>query len=111
MAENFNVSIPFIQLVRCLKRHFCCLNNIQVEIRVRESRFGRALVLNTTVSSGGYVLGFRVDPSEKLVDLVQEIKSLHQVFSEAPLLGIRHHIEEKVGMWISSTGFYEVTLI
>ena len=35
-------------------------------IKVRDSKFGHALVVETTPRSGGYVLGFRVDPYEKL---------------------------------------------
>lgn len=51
LAENFNVSIPYLQMA---------------SIRVRESKFGPALVIETTSQSGGYILGFRVDPKEKL---------------------------------------------
>jgi hypothetical protein len=35
-------------------------------VRVRESRFGLALVIETTPRSGSYVLGFRLDPAEAL---------------------------------------------
>ena len=35
-------------------------------IRIRDSKFGLALVLETSQQSGGYVLGFRIDPVEKL---------------------------------------------
>ena len=41
--------------------------------------FGPALVVNTTQRSGGYILGFRVDPAEKLKDIFKEIDSLFQV--------------------------------
>lgn len=51
LAENFNVSIPYLQIKA---------------IKVRDSKFGHALVVETTPRSGGYVLGFRVDPYEKL---------------------------------------------
>jgi len=47
LAENFNVSIPYLQMK---------------SINVRNSKFGQALVIETTASSGGYILGFRADP-------------------------------------------------
>lgn len=31
-------------------------------IKVRDSKFGQALVIETTAASGGYVLGFKIDP-------------------------------------------------
>ena len=46
LSESFNVSLPWIQ-VKC--------------VRVRESKYGTALVLETSEHSGGYVLGFKVD--------------------------------------------------
>lgn len=36
---------------------------------MRDSKFGHALVVETTPSSGGYILGFRVDPKEKLSEV------------------------------------------
>jgi len=42
LVETFNVSIPYMQIA---------------SVRVRESKFGQALVVETHSSSGGYVLG------------------------------------------------------
>merc|ERR1711988_1190732 len=50
LAENFNVSIPYLQMKL---------------VRVRDSKFGQALVVETSVRSGSYILVFRVDPSER----------------------------------------------
>lgn len=47
LAANFNVSLPYIQIK---------------SLRLRDSKFGRALVLETYAKAGGYILGFRVDP-------------------------------------------------
>ena len=44
-----------VHVVRCQK-----------VIRVRDSRFGPALVIETTPRSGSYVLGFRCDPPDSL---------------------------------------------
>jgi len=53
------------------------------------------MVMETTPSSGGYVLGFRVDPVEKLKDLVQEIHSLYQVYHTNPIFGVEFKLEEE----------------
>lgn len=81
LAENFNVSIPYLQIKA---------------IKVRDSKFGHALVVETSPRSGGYILGFRVDPYEKLTEVFKEIKTLHEVYSQTPIFGIKYTIEEKV---------------
>ena len=40
--------------------------------------------------SGGYVLGFRVDPANKLGQVAKEISSLHSVYSEKPVFGVEY---------------------
>ena len=64
-------------------------------MKVRDSKFGVAMVMETSTSSGGYVLGFRVDPVEKLKDLVQEIHSLYQVYHTNPIFGVEYKLEEE----------------
>ena len=56
-AENFNVSVPYVQIRSAT---------------LRESKFGRCLVINTTQRSGGYVLGFRVEPAERLPTMLRK---------------------------------------
>mmetsp|Transcript_34818 Transcript_34818/g.66496 ORF Transcript_34818/g.66496 Transcript_34818/m.66496 type:complete len:356 (+) Transcript_34818:135-1202(+) len=80
LAENFNVSIPFLQMK---------------SIRIRDSKFGPALVIETTQRSGGYILGFRVDPQEKMQEVYKEIHSLWQVFSVNPIFGVEFVVEDK----------------
>ena len=80
LAENFNVSIPYVQMK---------------SVNVRDSKFGPALVVHTTQRSGGYILGFRVDPADKLKEIFQEIDSLFQVFSVNPIFGIEFSVEER----------------
>lgn len=71
LAENFNVSIPYIQIKT---------------IRIRDSKFGPALVIDTSSRSGSYVLGFRVDPAEKLAVVHKEITALFEtVIPSQPL--------------------------
>jgi Bardet-Biedl syndrome 5 protein len=62
---------------------------------VRDSKFGHALVIETSPRSGGYILGFRVDPYEKLREVYQEIKTLHDVYSITPIFGVKYTLEEK----------------
>ncbi|XP_012506130.1 PREDICTED: Bardet-Biedl syndrome 5 protein [Propithecus coquereli] len=46
-------------------------------------------------TSGGYVLGFKIDPVEKLQESVKEINSLHKVYSASPIFGVDYEMEEK----------------
>ena len=80
LAENFNVSIPYLQMK---------------VVRVRESKFGPALVVETSQRCGGYILGFRVDPAEQLAAVFQEVQSLHRVFSQTPVFGVDFSTEDK----------------
>lgn len=50
LSENFNVSCPWVQL-KC--------------IRIRESKYGMALVLETSDFSSNYVLGFQLTKLEE----------------------------------------------
>ncbi|XP_055702744.1 Bardet-Biedl syndrome 5 protein homolog [Phlebotomus papatasi] len=71
--ETFNMSLPYIQIAN---------------IQIRDSKYGLALVINTLKMSGGYVLGFRIDPPEKLHEIYKELTSLHTVYSETPIFGV-----------------------
>mmetsp|Transcript_8891 Transcript_8891/g.16350 ORF Transcript_8891/g.16350 Transcript_8891/m.16350 type:complete len:344 (-) Transcript_8891:176-1207(-) len=75
MAENFNISIPYMQLTN---------------MALRSSRFGRALVMRTTATSGNYTLGFRIDPESLLKTIHQEMSTLWQVYSKKPNFGVRY---------------------
>eukprot|EP01029_Cantina_marsupialis_P014370 TRINITY_DN3173_c0_g1_i1.p1 TRINITY_DN3173_c0_g1~~TRINITY_DN3173_c0_g1_i1.p1 ORF type:complete len:352 (+),score=54.05 TRINITY_DN3173_c0_g1_i1:28-1056(+) len=80
LAENFNVSIPYLQMK---------------SIKIRESKFGPALVVEASPKGGGYILGFRVDPADKLKAIYKEVLSLHKVFSQNPIFGVDFEVEEK----------------
>lgn len=66
LAENFNVSIPYMQIKAA---------------NVRNSKFGQALVLETRPSSGAYILGFRADPVERLEQIKKQVLKLWTVGS------------------------------
>ena len=80
LAENFNVSVPYLQIEK---------------LRVTPSKFGSALVIETRVTCGGYRLGFRIDPVEQLEAIFKEISSLYEVFAVNPIFGIEFNVEEK----------------
>lgn len=46
------------------------------------------MVIQTAETGGGYVLGFRIDPSERLTEIFKELISLHTVYTENPNFGI-----------------------
>eukprot|EP00949_MAST-11_sp_MAST-11-sp1_P004391 g4391.t1 len=79
LAENFNVSIPYMQIKN---------------IRVRSSRFGPALVVETRPGSGGYLLGFRLDPPDRLDEVYSQIESLYGIYSKKPFFGVEFTVEK-----------------
>uniref|UniRef100_A0A1I8JF34 Bardet-Biedl syndrome 5 protein homolog n=1 Tax=Macrostomum lignano TaxID=282301 RepID=A0A1I8JF34_9PLAT len=74
MNEAFNISVPYMQMK---------------SVRIKDSKFGLALVVETIAQSGGYVLGFRIDPADKLKSVAQELQSLQRVYSSDPVLGVQ----------------------
>ena len=83
LAENFNVSIPYLQIVG---------------VRVRESKFGPAFVVETSTHAGSYTLGFRVDPVSRLQDTYKEVHSLWKVYQNSdPFMGVEFQIEDTPG--------------
>ncbi|RZB40278.1 DUF1448 domain containing protein [Asbolus verrucosus] len=75
MNEGFNISLPYLQINA---------------IKVRDSKFGTALVVTSTEISGSYILGFRVDPEEKLNNLYKELISLHSIYKNNPVFGVEY---------------------
>ena len=80
LAPAFNVSIPFIQIKM---------------VRIKNSKFGTALVLDVHRQGGGFVLGFRLDPKEKLKQLYNELGSLWTAYKSRPNLGVKLLAEEQ----------------
>ena len=76
LNENFNVSLPWVQ-VKCIK--------------IRESKYGMALVIETSDFSGGYILGFRV---EKLEEAYTEVCNLFKTYSQSPVFGVECVVED-----------------
>lgn len=78
MSENFNVSLPWIQIAN---------------IKTKDSKFGPAFMISTSSLAGNYNLGFRVDPDTKMKQLVQELQSLYQLYGNDPVLGVEFRQE------------------
>ncbi|XP_055605821.1 Bardet-Biedl syndrome 5 protein homolog, partial [Uranotaenia lowii] len=71
--NSFNISLPYMQISN---------------MRIRDSKYGPALVIQTLETAGSYVLGFRIDPQDKLGDVYKELLSLHSVYTETPVFGV-----------------------
>jgi Bardet-Biedl syndrome 5 protein len=79
LAENFNVSIPHIQIMA---------------VKCRETKFGPAFVVETSAYAGSYVLGFRIDPPDRVLELYKELNSMWKLYSAAPVLGVTYELEQ-----------------
>ncbi|XP_017873576.1 PREDICTED: Bardet-Biedl syndrome 5 protein homolog [Drosophila arizonae] len=77
--ETFNISLPYLQIE---------------SLRIRESKYGPALVIQTAETGGGYVLGFRIDPVERLTELFKELSSLHTIYTDQPNFGVHYDPQE-----------------
>ena len=42
------------------------------------------------------MLGFRIDPVEKLNEVMKEIHSLYRVYSANPIFGVQYQVEDRV---------------
>lgn len=61
-----------------------------VQVKIRDSKYGPALVIQTLESGGGYTLGFRVDPTTRLIEVFKEVDSLFTVYSQTPIFGVTY---------------------
>lgn len=50
-------------------------------------------MLETYAKSGGYILGFRVDPQDRISEVYKEIHSLFQIYSVGPIFGVDFSLE------------------
>lgn len=51
-------------------------------------------MVETQPKCGGYILGFRLHPPERLEAILKEILSLHKIFSANPIFGVDFKEEE-----------------
>lgn len=69
---------------------------VSFQIDIRSSKFGPTLVISSTEASGGYILGFRVDPLQKLHFLHKEINALFSMYNKSPIFGVEYSIKHEV---------------
>ena len=53
-------------------------------------------VIQTAKTAGEYVLGFRIDPQDRLHEMYKEISSLHAIYSETPIFGVNYEMKMPV---------------
>lgn len=83
-------SLPYISIF-ARKSPFCILNFMFCfQVKIRDSKYGHALVIQTLDTSSGYTLGFRVDPASRLVEVYKELDSLFSVYSVNPIFGVTY---------------------
>ena len=52
--------------------------------------------MESSINSGGYVLGFRIDPGAKLHQIAHELAQLHQIYLKNPELGVHFVLQNQV---------------
>ncbi|GAB1601145.1 Bardet-Biedl syndrome 5 protein homolog [Argonauta hians] len=73
--KNFNINIPYLQME---------------SVKIQPSKYGLALTISVSEQSGGYLMGFRVDPQEKLKEIAKEVHSLLQASNMSPNFGVTY---------------------
>lgn len=84
---------------------------LQQQVACRNSKFGRALVIETTPRSGSFVLGFRTDPESVLRDIQILIVKLHVTYAKEPEFGVRATKEDAVRLFSSIYVYFCVIII
>lgn len=54
------------------------------------------LVIETNGYSGGFTLGFRIDPKDRLRSVTKELSSLFRIHAQAPEFGVHFVTTEQV---------------
>lgn len=54
------------------------------------------LVIETNGYSGGFTLGFRIDPKDRLQSVTKELSSLFRIHAQTPEFGVYFVITEQV---------------
>jgi len=81
-SENFNASIPYIQIK---------------SVKKKDSKAGPAVVVETFPQGGenkGYTIGFQ---SEQMSQIMTELSKLHKLYFLNPYFGIENLLEERIG--------------
>eukprot|EP00048_Salpingoeca_helianthica_P020034 m.4463 g.4463 ORF g.4463 m.4463 type:complete len:346 (+) comp4321_c0_seq2:1850-2887(+) len=79
--ELYNVSLPYIHMA---------------DVSKREIKFGKVLVFKTSQSNRGFVLGFRIDPEERLNEVVRKVSRLREIALACPIFGVDFEVTPDV---------------
>ncbi|XP_047364149.1 Bardet-Biedl syndrome 5 protein homolog isoform X3 [Vespa velutina] len=78
MNNQFNVSMPYLSIA---------------SVTIRNSKFGATLVVLSDKDNNEYILGFRINPIEKLNTLHKEINILVAAYKKSPIFGVDYTFE------------------
>lgn len=59
------------------------------------------LVIDTIGYSGGFTLGFRIDPKDRLRSVTKELSSLFHIHSQVPEFGVHFVITDQVIIFLN----------
>lgn len=104
MKDIFFINVFFLEIRKRFIKHYTYLSfgkfyslylNL-LQITIRTSKFGPTLVILSTEASGGYVLGFRINPLQQLHIIHKEISILLSEFRKFPIFGVEYTFEHQV---------------
>lgn len=87
-------SLRWVEMTKFFYSNWWWFGLFICQIKIRDSKYGHALVIQTLETGGGYTLGFRVDPAARLVDVYKELDSLFNVYSTNPIFGVTYERRE-----------------
>ncbi|KFD56023.1 hypothetical protein M514_03147 [Trichuris suis] len=73
MNEMISISLPYLHMKSC---------------KVKNSKFGPVLVLETSIQSGNNTFGFRLDPRDRLEDVFRLLLNLSAAYHASPIYGV-----------------------
>jgi len=89
LGKMFVTNVRFVWYAKANEMHNISVSYYQVlDIVVKDTKYGKTMVVKTTKGSGGYTLGFRIDPPERAVKTVQRMCGLLSVYCVAPIFGV-----------------------
>ena len=74
LREGYNFSLPYVQIV---------------SIRSQNSRYGYAIVVETSKNSNSMLLGFRLDSEAKAKEVTKELRRIWKTACQRPFFGLR----------------------
>uniref|UniRef100_A0A5S6QIF1 Bardet-Biedl syndrome 5 protein homolog n=1 Tax=Trichuris muris TaxID=70415 RepID=A0A5S6QIF1_TRIMR len=73
MNEMISISMPYLHMKSC---------------KVKNSKFGPVLVIETSIQSGNHTFGFRVDPRDRLDDVCRQLINMSAAYHANPIFGV-----------------------